>query len=989
MKRSVRVFISAFIFFASGCVHSPTRFGWNIDRHRIPASDEIDTTHIDGQNYYWFQANSSSPPYRGYIKFVVPVAGGTFGAITAQNTNKFPFHSDYLSQRPEFKGMTRDQIDEVTLKTGPKQKALIGTLLMRSIDNDPITDFEIVSKDPVPAATVKIVKEKIENDLAKNFLKVGAYVPTYEQIPYVKSNASLFEALGIKVAFLDANSENAVYSPGWSFGRLRLQAAATIDADLRSGAITSKDILLLDEVPKEIPPVAGIVSAKPTAPSSHVALLAQMYDIPFSFSKELYADLSKRNGEWIYLKVDERSQEVLGNLGDQDRQKLSELKSRRPFLVTADWATKAITNVESLKETAVPAYGGKATRMGLLRRVLPDNTPAHAVGIPIHYFKRFMTEAKTATGQPLGTFVAAELARISTETTSHAQIQDTLKVLRESVKKSTISTALFRDIQTALEKEFPGSSVRLKLRSSSNVEDGAEFNGAGLYDSEGVWLKGAPPDKAADTVEKGLRKVWSSLYSDRGYLARRQFKVDESKVGMGVLAQPPYKGEVANGVLILSKPEYSTDMWTTITGFPGEDNTVTNPTGTEQPEISSVSFDISGEGGYWDLKQRTTLLPAGQTLMHNEEYTALARMAGKVWTAIGSKNPDFKLDFEWKKLDGTNQSKLILKQVRPVPTPKSNSLKDGSRFVLLGQNGIHFAGDTGEGAYAVLRHFSPTVEMDFPTLTAKQLSAGSVVIPRLVLSMSHEKTALTNVKGKVTVTPYASDPAGKSTRTWTIAVPLTNSMYSGLSMSIVWNEDQSKAPMNGVVTTESAGKMFSIPLKENAFITAMYPNLDQFNRNYQWSVRTSDRMPVKSRVPSEDEFVSKKYAFKLTGTIPRYSDFDKTSFIELNRAELSGLLPDARKLVVTQAAAMTYAPAHHNFGWEYMIDLFAADGLTDADRAFLDKTYGRYLLIGPSSSEGQQSHLAASVWTQGRATKVIETEFETGAPPVPGGDIPQ
>src|SRR6266704_1623562 len=65
-------------------------------------------------------------PFVGYVKFTVLLDESKKPAeILFQNSTDFPFHSDFLLTRPEFKGMDRRQIDELTLKRGPNQRAIL------------------------------------------------------------------------------------------------------------------------------------------------------------------------------------------------------------------------------------------------------------------------------------------------------------------------------------------------------------------------------------------------------------------------------------------------------------------------------------------------------------------------------------------------------------------------------------------------------------------------------------------------------------------------------------------------------------------------------------------------------------------------------------------------------------------------------------------------------------------------------------------------
>jgi phosphoglucan,water dikinase len=74
-----------------------------------------------------------------------------------------------------------------------------------------------------------------------------------------------------------------------------------------------------------------------------------------------------------------------------------------------------------------------------------------------------------------------------------------------------------------------GAEARFMVRSSSNLEDLAESAGAGLYES-------IPNVRPAD-VPTAVREVWSSLWTRRAAICRRQAGIGHDKAHMAVLVQ--------------------------------------------------------------------------------------------------------------------------------------------------------------------------------------------------------------------------------------------------------------------------------------------------------------------------------------------------------------------------------------------------------------------------------------------------------------------
>ena len=99
-----------------------------------------------------------------------------------------------------------------------------------------------------------------------------------------------------------------------------------------------------------------------------------------------------------------------------------------------------------------------------------------------------------------------------------------LNRLRDLIGHLTIQD----EIINGVEKKF-GQDKGLVVRSSANCEDLEEMAGAGLYDS----VANVKPSDIADA----LLKVWSSLWTKRAVLSRKQAGIPHDKAHMAVLIQ--------------------------------------------------------------------------------------------------------------------------------------------------------------------------------------------------------------------------------------------------------------------------------------------------------------------------------------------------------------------------------------------------------------------------------------------------------------------
>lgn len=870
-----------------------------------------------------------------YTKFSVFLnASGEPDKVMFQNSGKFAFHSDYLLTRPEFKGLTRSQIDAISMSQGPQRKLVLGTVFYDN-NNGPMS-FEIVSTDLTPVPLVGQIRDLLDRSSPLTLKpKTIRYLAVGGQRQGILAQAADLKQISINVLDPGATSLSSVYYQGWTAGRVLLAKAADIPTLLKNGLVTRETILVLDSVPREIPPVAGVLSAQPTASSSHVNLLAEMMQIPFAYDANILKLAGGFDGQKVLLKLNQQGIAVFNTVSDVDYDRLRSAKVRAPIHAGLDSKTSAIVKTESLQESGLPAYGGKAVRMGLLRRLWPQNTPSATAAVPLSYFRQYLDTAKTPQGEVLAQFIASRLHAATQPTKTYAEMMTLMKEVREQMQATAVPAALVDQIRSELRKLMPGVD-RVKLRSSSNIEDGSEFNGAGLYDSEGVWLDHAPVGKEND-FERGLNKVWRSLYTDRGFLARRMFLVDESQVGMAILVNTPFKGEVANGVSLWVKDQYAAIV--TVTGFPGEETTVTNPTTTDRPEITEMWNWNPNE---WNitLKQASTLVPLGQTLLSEAEYTELAQLMDSVAQKWPGGAPAAGLNFEWKVMVEGSGRKVYLKQVRPLPAKVSEKLNDGSTFFVPAQKGYKLDVTIPERTEAFGQLFCPQSEVvvDLPSFSEQDMRRGGLVIPRVEFTLRGKKYSMSSVPTK-SVLPTANGQGGLE---FTVASDLSPGHRFFLRLGNMGaNPEFIVAELSG----DAKGDRKTLAVAQ-PFFNGIEDYSCYLAPKDIWSAGpgAGQIIPLRSLIslPSTNQSILYEGEYRVK------TGYDKTFTYQVQRTVLTGFLP--HPITVTQPQGVVYAPAHHNFGWGVTVDMEASD-LSAAERSAFYQQYGRYLLFETGRDE--------------------------------------
>ena len=260
-----------------------------------------------------------------------------------------------------------------------------------------------------------------------------------------------------------------------------------------------------------------------------------------------------------------------------------------------------------------------------------------------------------------------------------------LAAIRNLIEKSNVAQfdpEIKSAVIDAIETFGFDPGVKIRFRSSTNVEDSELFTGAGLYDSySGCLADDLDQDDAgpcacdvSDNAERGvfqaIRKVFASFYNDNAFLERLKHGVNETDAGMALLAHQSFPDEIelANGVATMKK---SRDMdWTANVVCQKGAVSVTNPPADAVPEEVRIEMTYFQGAAPW-LLQRSSLVPLRENTVleweqeYIELYELLVLAADEYCKAV--QKDDIMLDFEFKK--AAPESKLIIKQIREIPLP--------------------------------------------------------------------------------------------------------------------------------------------------------------------------------------------------------------------------------------------------------------------------------------------------------------------------------
>lgn len=935
-------------------------------------------TQLNSQDWQYFDSLSSPDGTRQlWVKFSLLLDNSGEPQLLFQNTRQFPFHADFLATLPQFRGLSADQINALIVNQQGR-KALVGTVIYTErMDGHGeygkpkwTAQFDLVSKDPLDAEQVNRIKKLLAKQVDPNFIAKYEYLPTPEQQVYVRQHEPEFRQLGIEIVSHAASEKPIIYSSGWSLGRIKRVKAEELDALVLAGEILPDHILVMDKAPSSVPPVAGIIVETESSPNSHVALFSKMSGGIFVYLKNCFSDPKwnayETSNAFVFVAADGDSAistiSVQEGFKTEEVEKLKELsRFPAPEPPARNLEIREIRSLEKLSKSSVDFVGAKAANYSeLLANMETGIVEVNGFAIPFYYYEKFLNTS-TYGKQPLGEWVRKKLASIEPVDTPLHTIYENLAAIREVITKAKIDKSVLKPIVKAVNEHFP-EATRIRFRSSSNVEDNPNFNGAGLYRSKGV------DSDSEKSVAKGLRAVWASVFNDRAYMARRQFGFEEPSVSMGILVHPSFKGETARGVAVLKiPPHWSKEslVQAVFTGFPGEDLEVTNPPSGKVPESTRVEAQPHGDSPVVSTLVTTSELPIGRRVLTNEQYQKLFDAMSKFYLKWVDADKTIELDFEWKWMpDGPR-----VKQVREVPKPVSSRRPPVENPFILPFRNRALEADLGEDSDGLLlmKLKQKPIKASFGLFEFGKGLSERVPFESIEIGMwdgSTRRVSTSDLRSEFEQTeweptyPGADDEARM--RKWTIYIPDADLRSLRIVATL---PEYRKVGSDSPVATRPFFDVTDLEL--NAFaLKSDFPHLKNASQDddlgpgsdtVRWrligapsiKVETSQRQAYDQSVNFDGEGLS----IQVEGT-SSFGGYDKTFFYKsIKKTQVEGVTTEL--LVFSDSTAMYYAPAHHNFSWQYIFDLTKAENLTPRQEAEIEALGGRYLIVESFLSDNQ------------------------------------
>ncbi len=475
---------------------------------------------------------------------------------------------------------------------------------------------------------------------------LSLYIPN-QKLPTTRHVVPLLRESRIPLLFTEhviPGGNFLALNPGEGYGRLQV-----LDPDDRPH---SRDVVIYEALPNELPRVAGTISTVPQTPLSHVNLRAVQNGIPNAYIRDILddPDTAPLIGSYVRYEVTEDGHSIrAATKAEVD----DHYESSRPAGPQTPEFNLSVTGIKPLSQIGFEdwtAFGVKAANVAVLGTLgFPEGTVPDGFAIPFYFYDEFMK------AHDFYTRIETMLADPDFQTDFDVQ-DDMLDDLRDDIEDADSPQWIVDDL-TTMHATYPeGQSLR--YRSSTNNEDLPGFNGAGLYDSKTQ----NPDETVEDGIDKSLKGVFASLWTVRAFTERDFHRIDHMAAKMGVLVHPNYSDELANGVAVSFDPTSGKYDRYYINTQLGED-LVTNPETHSTPE----ELLLRKSGSLYSVLATSNLLDSGELLM---SYTQMRQLRDYL-TVIhdhfaGLYNPGpgepFAMEIEFKI---TSEDILAIKQARP------------------------------------------------------------------------------------------------------------------------------------------------------------------------------------------------------------------------------------------------------------------------------------------------------------------------------------
>jgi hypothetical protein len=516
-KASIALIGLALLFSrGGGCAVLGAQNGAQVEPRSLPAIRS--RAEFDALARVYTDANVPLP----HVLFVIDRQDGD--RIYYINSKRYRFHRDFVNGT--YLSLERGQefFDNNYLK--PNRRFILGTIAYQA----PVGKwtFEFWEGDRITADLISLTAEK----LRQTFFAPIAFKPnsTHQEREAARVG-------GLEIVLPSEILREQEYQPlnvARGIGRIHIIKRLDEHTDIHFN-----EIVVLDEVPLHLPPVAGIITSQPSTPLSHINLLAKSWGVPNAYIKNATEILKEYDGWWVTFETKPDSYAIKRADLKQLDEYQKRLKARLDIMTPRyDLSVRRLASLSEQRARDVVAYGAKSANLGeVMRARLAGVIVPRGFTIPFFYYDQFVRE----NGLDEAIY---ELLNDQRFVHDPAYRREQLAALREKFKRGRMNDRLRAMVLARFHREFRGRGVF--VRSSTNSEDLPNFNGAGLYTT-------VPNVRTDGQLIEAIKTVWGSVWNFEAYEARERAGIDHTKVFMAVLIQEGINADSA-GVMITTDP---------------------------------------------------------------------------------------------------------------------------------------------------------------------------------------------------------------------------------------------------------------------------------------------------------------------------------------------------------------------------------------------------------------------------------------------------
>ena len=446
-----------------------------------------------------------------------------------------------------------------------------------------------------------------------------------------------------------------------------------------NGQFRPDGIYILHSTERELPPVAGIITRGEGSSLSHVQLLARNMGIPNLVADDkLVETINVHLGERVVMAVSQRG--VVAIEPDSTawdavfRQEHDEAINIDADLSKLDLQQRQLKPLSALRAVdSGHIVGPKAANLGELMHYYPQMVNPGLV-IPFGVFRSYLEQPLEGDGPSLFDWMRSEYARLASiqdGAERGRQVELFLARVRQVILDIDLGEEFRHELRLALAEAFgEEGSYGVFVRSDTNIEDQANFSGAGLN----LTVANAV---GFDAITSAILRVWASPFSDRSYAWRQSHMTKPEHVYPSVLLMKSFPSE-KSGVLVTADVDDGDRAWLSIATNEGIGGAVEGQSAEElrverasgevrlMAQASSARRAALGEAG------GVVMLPArgSERILGADEIEQLRRLADDVEQRFPLPRGEGELPVTADIEFGFGQGRLALFQIRPFVESK-------------------------------------------------------------------------------------------------------------------------------------------------------------------------------------------------------------------------------------------------------------------------------------------------------------------------------